>query len=467
MNSTTEAVARMLAYADGTSLPVTDATVFTTDTTDVLAITFVKMVSENVAQAVAFGHPDRPPRVLVRWNPLSRESGDLEPLAAAVHAHIAGALDANRCPRVWLPHESALEMIDLLGRRYRRNPAASAALQQMGVELRALSSEAGIDGQQAVAVAGRLLREHYVTGQAAAKDGHLGALLHWIESPAGSDGAAVAAAADELALVPASNVLERRDDDRAEDLRRRAKAAGGGGPAHAELVRLLHDAALREWALLRRARNAWRGARLPILPGAADLLDDSRDRLAFDIRVGAPSRSRGPALASALEVRSAARAKVEHLRLAGDARVRRQASVTGHCVRATVTAVDQPRPNFNPCDLALVTDQPVVRLRRGSHIALVGSKVTATVTDLDEAPGGGWLIRARVTGAVRSRPGRGSAGEWIPAGPPDLEVPKGRAAQSMRAAGHPLVTGDPLPAGSPRPMPADLLAAAEALRGRS
>ena len=465
MNAMIDPVARFVAYAEGQAFITKSAALLAPDPLAPFGIAFIKMVAEEAVQAVAFGDLTTDPQLLPRWNPMSRESGDLAPFAAALHAHIYNAISAGQCPRVWLPHESALTVADLLGRRYRRNPAASAELQRMGVELRALSEEYAITGQQAVVVATALLREHVVTGQAPVKDGHLGALLAWLDPPAGASGEQVAALADRRALVPASGVLEDREDDRAEDMRRRAKAAGGIGPERRRLDALLESAARREWRLLQQARAAWLDLGLPVAASTAGLVTSSRDRIAYELQIGAPTRSRGAALANLLDTQEEAQAAAEDLQVRADSLVRERARLSGHVIGAVVIGVTQQRPGFRPCRLTLQTDQPVIRLRRGAKITPIEARVTATVLDVTEDLGSnGWRIEVDVSSGVRSRPGVGAQHDWVAASPPNLSVRKRSAYRAMQAAGHPLAVGGPLPAARPRAMPDDLLAAARALR---
>ena len=465
MSAMIDSLARMVAFADGRAFPTASGTILTADPPTPFGIAFVKIVAEEAVQAIAYGDVTADPQVLPRWNPMSRESGDLAPFAEALHAHLSAAIAAGQCPRVWLPHESALTVADLLGRRYRRNPAASDGLQRMGVELRALSEESSIIGQQAVVVATTLLREHVVTGQAPVKDGHLGALLAWLTPPGGATGEQVAALADQRALVPASGVLEDREDDRAEDLRRRAKVAGGTGPDRRALDALLESAARREWSLLQQARNAWLRLGLPVVPGAARLATASRERLDFELQIGAPTRVAGAALANLLDTHEQTRTVTEDLLVRGDPLARERARRSGHTVGAVVIAVTQARRGFKPCQLTLQTSQPVIRLRPGIKIVPVGIRVEATVLEIAEDLGSaGWRIEVDVTSGVRSRPAVGTRLDWVAAPPPDLSIRKRAAYQAMRAAAHPLAVGGPLPAARTRAVPTDLLGAARALR---
>src|SRR6266540_6345963 len=219
MNATTETLGRVLARHQGRALPIRSTFALSEDPSPVFAIAPIKMVAEEIVQAIAFGDPDGPPQVVTRWNPLSRDAGDLEIFAAALNDYVEAVARGDQLPRFWLPHRSALTVVELLGHRYRTNQMASDSLRRMCWQCRAIAEEATYGGQQAVVIAGEVLRAHVLTGQAPVKDGHLGALLAWVAPAAGRDPAEVA---DEQALVPASGVLERSIDDRVEGLRREA-----------------------------------------------------------------------------------------------------------------------------------------------------------------------------------------------------------------------------------------------------
>src|SRR5262249_23269272 len=146
------------------------------------AVAPIKLVSEEVVQALAFGDPDGVPTVITRWNPLSRDTAGLEIFAAALDGYLSRATAAGHLPRVWVPHPPALTLLEMLGHRYRTNEMATTEVQRMGGQCRVLADEANYPGQQVVAVASRLLAEHVRTGQSGVEDHHLGALLAWLDS---------------------------------------------------------------------------------------------------------------------------------------------------------------------------------------------------------------------------------------------------------------------------------------------
>ena len=95
-------------------------------------------------QSIAFGDLKGRPQVVARWNPLDREAAYLEPFAAARSSYLTTAVQEERLPRIWLPHHAALEVVALLGNRYRANKYASPLLQTMGWLCHALVEEAAV-----------------------------------------------------------------------------------------------------------------------------------------------------------------------------------------------------------------------------------------------------------------------------------------------------------------------------------
>jgi hypothetical protein len=257
------------------------------------------MVSEEVLQAVAFGILGEEPDVVVRWNPLSREVEGLERLAVALDRYLNDQVADDELPRVWLPHGSALSLMETFGHRYRTNREASGELQTLGRHCITLATEARFDGQQVVVDAGAVLRQHVVTGQSPVEDGHLGALLAWIEPDPGSTAIETAR---RRSLVPASGVLERTADDQVEALRRIGKGNdAAGAAARARIETLLRAGTVTEWNLLLACRQAIFDLPLPVLPGIDRLVAESKERVSYRIRNVVAPAGRAPALARMVE----------------------------------------------------------------------------------------------------------------------------------------------------------------------
>jgi hypothetical protein len=202
--------ARLLAFAERRAIPVRQTSSLSADPPAPFGISLIRVVSEQRAQAIAFGQIDTRPQIVTSWNPLSRESSNLEPFALALDAYFSGIIASGGVPRIWLASPSALELIAVMGERYRTNPNATPALRRMGWLCRAIAEEAEYAGQQVVAVAGSLLASHVATGQSPIEDHHLGALLAWVVPVPGVD---PVREAERRALTPAGSMLDRAADD--------------------------------------------------------------------------------------------------------------------------------------------------------------------------------------------------------------------------------------------------------------
>jgi hypothetical protein len=465
MNATTEVLGRLLARRQGRALPIRSTSALSPDPNSVFAIAPIKMVAEEIVQAIAFGDPDAMPQVVTRWNPLSRDAGDLETFAAALNDYVEAVASGDQLPRFWLPHRSALTVVELLGHRYRTNQMANDSLRRMGWQCRAIAEEATYGGQQGVAIAGELLRAHVLTGQAPVKDGHLGALLAWAAPAAGHDPAAVA---DERALVPASGVLERPIDDRVEGLRREAKRgrAPVAARARAEIEAHLARAALDEWQLMLEARRAFWSLGLPEGPGLGPLVAESRRHLLYMLRQDLNPPSRPHSLARLVDDHEYAADLAEDADVRGDLRVRELARRKGRALLAEVVQVQQPRSSRRPCHITLRTTQEVLRVRQGTVLRDIGGMVEGRVEDVWEADGATLLRLELIKGVQRSRvPAIGDRVDWVDTAPRDLRRRRREIHDAMQAAASPLVYGEGVVGvGASGPPSVDLLAMAERLR---
>lgn len=465
MREYADVLARARALEVRRAVVVRDNIAFAPDQVPVFGIAPVKLVSEEIVQAIAYGHIGDEPQVAVRWNPLSRESQELEPFAQALDHYLTEAISDGRLLRVWLPHRAAVTLVDLLGWRYRTNRQASDRLRRMGWQCRALAEEAAYPGQQVVAIAGDLLINHVVTGQLPIKDFHLDSLLAWLEDLGGAD---PAQEADRRALVPAASMLERRVDDRVESLRKIAKAGGPtSSAARGEIERLLREGALREWDLLIRGRAAVWGLGLPTMPGLGPLVDGSRDRITFGLTNDLNPPTNPHSLSRLLDRHENATDAVEAVTVIGDQYVRELARQDGRAVRGQVVGIDQPRRNRHPCTIHVRTDQAVLRVRKGTELRMVGGRVDARVAAIGEEASGARVLELSVTsGVYASRlPAIGAVVELVDAVPYDSSFRRNKAYAAMQAAAHPLVYGDTLPVPVPRSgLPPDLIDASRRLR---
>jgi hypothetical protein len=433
-----ELAGRLLAYRERRGVRIRERAAIVPDPARTFAIAPIKIVSDDLVQAIAFGSPSATPTVVTRWNPLSRESSELEALAEALDHFLAEALASGTLPRIWLPHESALKLVELLGYRYKTNQSATPELRNMGWQCYAIAKEATFDGQQIVIVASQLLRKHFTTGQAPVKDGHLGALLAWINPIPGVD---PAEEAERRALVPASGVLERSADDKVEQLRRIAKKGGAAGiRARAEIEQLLKAGAQREWSVLVAARHAFWNGGFNQSVQMAELARLSRDRFFYSLANPTNPPSRAHSLARDLFEHEYAGEVLEEAEVCGDALVRERARRRGRAVRATVDRIVQPRANRHPCRILLRSDQLVMRVRRGTLLQRIDGSVVGRVVEVGEKGGERTLTMEVVRGVRRSDlPMVGSIGDWVDTVTHDSRFVMGRVLGRMAQEAAPIV----------------------------
>jgi hypothetical protein len=463
MSALMDVVGRIIAFKENKAFPIRSTWSLAPDPSMSFGVTTIKIVSEEIVQAIAFGSLDRKPSVVTRWNPLSRDSGDLEPFAIALNKYLQAMLSTGNLPRIWVPHQSALGVIELLGHRYRTNTKALETLRRMGAQCQALAIEERYPGQQVVAVAGDLLRQHAVTGQAPLKDFHLGAILAWFDTPPGR---LAAEEADRCALVPASGVLERRFDDEVEVLRNVAKKGGKvGNNARKTVERRLLAGALKEWSLLLRARRVfWK------LPLRADrrierLVKASHDRVAYSIPLSSNPASRPHSLASELTAHEEAADLVEEVDFCADDKQRERAFKKGRAVRAKVERVMQPSLNRKPCKVFLRTTQEVLRVRRGTVLQRIDGLVLGRVDVVREDSKGTVLELDLLKGVRRSCvPNVGQLSEWVDAVAHDMRFVRSRVYGSMKFANSQLVYDHGLSGSDQKPARIDLLKIAQGLR---
>jgi hypothetical protein len=468
MNEREKVVTRLCARRSRRALTSRSTSMLSADPLDAIGIVTIKIVTEEVVQAIGYGSIDRPPTIICRLDPMSRDASDLAPFAAWLTQAIEGQVRSGQLPRLWLPHSSTLECLDVLGHRFATNPAATADLRRMGALCRLLAEEARFDGQQVVAVAADVLDEHFITGQMPIEDNHLGARLAWINPVARRQPEEVAA---ERSRKAASGILvntpDQKDDDRVDRLRavykrgtRRERVT-----AATQIRNILRAAVRREWAMLVEARRSFWSAGFVVDP-LSDLVDASIKRLQWSLD-GFIVPSRPHALASLLEKYEDAAQKRDEASVLSDPVARDAERRRGRILVARITAMRQPKRNCFPCTLEMTSDQELLRLRRDDEIKSCEGKVKGVVRDIarDRVTGGRSIV-VEVTSGVKST-GRfvtGSEHEWIEANDFPFYL-REEAFRHARDRGHWLLVGGSPPAPLPTRLRAnDPLTLANALR---
>lgn len=443
-------VAQVEAHRRRRAVPVRATSALSADPPIVFGIAPIRVVAEQRVQAIAFGVVGQTAQVVTIWNPLSRDTGQLEPFAEALNGYLAHTVE----PRIWLPHLAALEIVDLLGHRYATNQNASEALRRMGAQCRVIADEASFAGQQVVAVASQLLTEHVATGQSPVEDQHLGALLAWVAPRLGTD---VFQEAARRVLLPAAAMLHRAVDDRVEGLRKTAKGTGPGAvAARAEIERLLDSGARSEWGLLVEARSAFWTLGLPPMLRIASLIAVSRERFAYAIQALHSRPVMPDTLGRLLDDQELALDRAEDVAARSDASVLERLRLKGKAVHVVLVERVQPRRNFKPCLLRLYTRQEVLRIRHGATLQTLDGAITGRVVAVRSITARqGTLVELRVTAGVRAasalrRLGRVDLVDTVVV---DMSKRKGEAYRRLRTSAPVLVYGGALPPATPRPLP--------------
>lgn len=460
MSDIAKAAARIVAHSLGRAIPVVECCSLFPDPKTVFGIAPIRVVSEQRVQAIAFGPLDgTPPQLVTITNPLNRESDELGPFAQALDSYLSGMLRQGLLPRIWLPHVAALEVVDILGHRYRTNRKASALLQRMGSHCRALVEESKYPGQQAVAIANALLCGHVATGQSPIEDSHLGALLAWVDPLAGTDPRVEAI---QQSLLPAAAMLDRAADDEVEHLRVIVKKGKG---AEAERARerveeQLRRAAIREWDLLVRARHAFWGLAIPPAP-LLDLAEESRERLTFALSNDLSPPSKPHSLARLLYAYELASEQSEDVLTCSDGSVRERARRKGKAMVAEVVEVEQPNRGRHPCTLKLKTNQAVLRVRVGTQLKTLNGQVMGRVLSVHEDGAGGTIVELKLEKGVqaRKRPTLGAHIDLVDSVVFDFRFQRAKINAHLKAVAPALLYGDRLPLTTPRKGPLENLAA--------
>lgn len=402
MSAFEESLQRVIARHSRRAISKRTSSSISPDPAIAIGIATIKIVTEEHIQAVAFGSFDTAPQVVERLDPIGRDVTDLLPFAHFLNGVADRALQTGTPMRIWVPHEVTLEALDVLGHRYANNQSATDEIRRMGQICRIIAHEARIPGQQLVANAAALLKDHCVTGLAPIEEGHLDAILAWLD-PAVSD--PLTEARNRIRL-PASGILPNTPDhpidDRVDRLRKEAKAASGTRrhTLEGEIRSILSQWVTREWALLTMGRRGFQSLGLPA-SGLDDLVSVSWKRVEHDLQNGFYPARAPHRLVIELSTLEASKDKADIVALENDPTLREQASRAGGVVHGNVVQVDQQRPKFNPCHIHVESDQNVIRLRQDDKVKVVGSSVKGVVRRIRSTATGGTRISIEITSGVR------------------------------------------------------------------
>jgi hypothetical protein len=184
-----------------------------------LIIVPLQLAGEPCAPLAAMIGDDRSaPRLLVVANPLNRDdrfqfaAEMAEIVLGYVGAFAAGPEPGDKeaypdAPQLLLPNPGGVKFAELLGRSTRFRPttgqgAVPAAVPALGRWLTYFAERAQHPASSLLLTATGALTAHWATGQSAAEDQNLAALLGWISPPAGMTGRQAALLAEDPARCP-------------------------------------------------------------------------------------------------------------------------------------------------------------------------------------------------------------------------------------------------------------------------
>ncbi|MFI9353533.1 hypothetical protein [Streptomyces lydicus] len=364
-------------------------------------------------------------------------------------------------PQVIVPSAGGIEFVRLLGRsmRFRRTAEqepeapypAPPHVPLLGRWLTHFGERARVPGAGLLVSMTGLLTRHWATGQSALEDQHLGALLAWIDPPAGLSGQEAAERAEsardadgQLLCPPAGPATDPAFDNR---LLAPAMARYDAGlPDAEEEFRALVEGQLRPtWDAV------WRGVDLlRTLPEGARVADRwKRDRWSYTahrdrVRAGEPpqpKRDDAVTAAQKLSARETAQAQLDAQEALDDPLVMAGRRLAGEAFRGTVTGVEMAmsegkRPMPRPLVTLRTDDRPHLSQGAKLHRPLADGRTQSAefVGYADGEPGApvvrltGGMGRGR-TPEAGSVPEPGEAVCWTlfehsPRGGPELPAPE-------------------------------------------
>lgn len=271
-----ELLMKLRAFQQGKPLPRGETIHFpVADDDETLVLAFCRMGGESSPWGLAFGCPDKKPKILTVPEPRNRDAvADMVAGFAPVlldHVfspdHSSLAVESADQPRplrqVWLPNRTHLDMLHFLAYAYTFTKWGTAErvklLNALGRAAGWLFREAQRPGQVFAIVATEALRESFVFPSEDTRQGHLGYLLAWLETKGGREIRLQAAAAAERESM-ATNldpVLEREALEPRVGTYNEARSSGDEAKAlrsTKEIRHLLEPELQRRFALTVQAR---------------------------------------------------------------------------------------------------------------------------------------------------------------------------------------------------------------------
>ena len=298
-------------------------------------------------------------------------------------------------PQLLVPNPGGVAFTRLLGRstRFRRTQgeyAVPESVPLLGRWLTFFAERAEVPASSLILAMTDVLTAHWATGQSATEDGHLAALLAWIDPPDGLTGAAAALAAEDPGKWPPAGPVTHPDFDN-DVLEGRVRAvrtaAAAGDEAALNRAQAAFAAALRSqleptWSLMWQGVELLRGLR------EADYLGKrwERDRWSFTGHVrrlaegGPPQARRDNAVRAAQRLSSLERdqqsidvqAAFEDPLVMAEQRMSGEA-FAGHAVEVEADRVDDTGKRTVPRPWVTIATSDAVLIETGKKVKVMRS----------------------------------------------------------------------------------------------
>ncbi len=469
-------VARMRALEQGQAVPIVSQRQVLIQP-HARIVTMLSMAGEDTSvHAVAIGRLGVAPQIKVVPDPRRRDDQYelLRWLLPQFEDYYARCRADGTFPQIWVSSDGALGHLDTLADRLRFTD--DAEVKRLGELWTYAGERSPIAGQQALISATAALKAHYATGQQETEDEHLGALLTWIEPPAGRDILAAVAMAEDQPMgaktnpgfdtdelqpaVALFNKARQENDVRAQDFH-----AGRIQQMLETVIRPIYTATQRAMALLSQPR--WKENPALDALGEHEAADFAQFMQNRDDGYRLPYNDSPKAAAFKIVARERTVDNVEAAFVRHDNAARERGAESGTVLRGTIVERDKVRlaPRKFETRMVLTTPQESLHLRAGDEMwNLDDPKLCLKVTDVERR--GPFSF---VSGVVQE--GKKAAllldiGHVLDLGPKDPDW--GASARefvqmSRRLAAPPWTHSDAMPAPSPptKPRPNDLLADVE------
>lgn len=471
-------VARMRALEKGQAVPtVSQRQVLVQPHARIL--TMLSMAGEDTSvHAVAIGRLGVAPQIKVAPDPRRRDDQYelLRWLLPQFEDYYASCRADGTFPQIWVSSDGALGHLDTLADRLRFTDEAQ--VKRLGELWTYAGERSPIAGQQALISATAALRAHYATGQQETEDEHLGALLTWIEPPAGRDILAAVAMAEDQPMgaktdprfdaeelqpaVALFNKARQENNTRALDFH-----AGRIQQMIEGVIRPIYTATQRAMAILLQPR--WKENPAVVALGEEEAAAFGQFMQNRDDGYRLPYNDSPKAAAFKIVARERTIDSVQAAFVRHDRAARERGAESGTVVRGTIVERVKIRlaPGQFETRMVLSTPQNSLHLRAGDEIwHLDDPKLCLRVTEIERRGPFSW-----VSGVVEK--GKKAAllldiGDVLDFGPQDPDwggAIREFAQMSTRLASPSWTHTEAMPAAAPltKPRPNDLLAAVERL----